>query len=650
MSWDVEINIIPVFEITEVEVTNITTEDNTVVEVAGPGEFTVIQGDAWSASDQYLQNEIDAHLADVANPHATTLEQARNANNQLTGNIDANNNQINNLTNPSSAQQASTKSYTDAAQAAAEAYADGLVVGVFRPVGNHDASTGSYPASGTGSGTSGAIKRGDTYLISVAGTLGGYSYDVGDSIFALINTPGTSSANWGDFEHNTQQATESLRGTASIADATEAADENSTGDTKIITPKKLWANFWSRVLAVAWTWAAKQTFTSAPRFNSTTASHYLKTDASKDLTSVSAIPAADVSGSKTSSFISDFSTAVAALTPSVANATEAADENSSEDTKFITPKKLWANFWTRVLAVAWTWAAKQTFTTAPRFNSSTASQYLKTDASKDLTSVSAIPASDVSGTKTSSFISDFSAAVATLTPVKATSSEINAGTNDTKFATAAGLIASSYLDQSGSKVAATALGTNTYTASITPAITAYAASQTFQIKFSNANTGAATLNLNSLGAKAIKRNGTTDLLAGDIAAGQVLTLFYDGASFQPLSLADHYGTYSPTLTNTTNIAASTTAVASWYRVGNIVTVDGSVQIDPTATGGIALEISLPVASNFSAITNCNGVANEPTATQVGGIKANVTGTATLVSVALNNANKTWYYHFSYQVL
>ena len=549
MSWDIEINIIPVFDITEVEVTNITTNDNTVVEVAGPGEFTVIQGDVWSASDQYLQNEIDAHLADVSNPHATTLEQARNANNQLTGNIDANNNQINNLTNPSSAQQASTKSYTDAAQAAAEAYADGLVVGVFRPVGNHDASTGSYPASGTGSGTSGAIKRGDTYLISVAGTLGGYSYDVGDSIFAQVNNPGTTSANWGDFEHNTQQATESLRGTATIANASEAADENSTGDTKFITPKKLWANFWSRVLAVAWTWAAKQTFTTSPRFNSATASHYLKTDASKDLTSVSAIPATDISGTKTSSFISDFSSSVAALTP-----------------------------------------------------------------------------------------------------VKATSSEINTGTDDAKFATAAGLSASTYLDQSGSKIAATALGTNTYTASITPAITAYSTSQVFQIKFSNANTGAATLNLNSLGAKSIKRNGTTDLLAGDIAAGQVLTLFYDGTNFQPLSLAQHYGTYSPTLTNTTNIAASTTAVASWFRVGNIVTVDGSVQIDPTATGGIALEISLPVASNFSAITNCNGVANEPTATQVGGVKANVAGTATLNAVALNNANKTWYYHFSYQVL
>ena len=84
-------------------------------------------------------------------------------------------------------------------------------------------------------------------------------------------------------------------------------------------------------------------------------------------------------------------------------------------------------------------------------------------------------------------------------------------------------------------LSADASGTDTYTATITPAITAYAAHQRFYIKFPNANTGAATLNLNSLGAKSIKKNGNTDLAATDIKTGQIYCLAYDGTNFQILT-------------------------------------------------------------------------------------------------------------------
>jgi hypothetical protein len=78
----------------------------------------------------------------------------------------------------------------------------------------------------------------------------------------------------------------------------------------------------------------------------------------------------------------------------------------------------------------------------------------------------------------------------------------------------------------------TASGTDTYTATLSPAITAYATGQKFQILFTNANTGAATLNLNGLGAKAITKNGATALASGDISAGQILVLGYDGTNLQ----------------------------------------------------------------------------------------------------------------------
>lgn len=78
----------------------------------------------------------------------------------------------------------------------------------------------------------------------------------------------------------------------------------------------------------------------------------------------------------------------------------------------------------------------------------------------------------------------------------------------------------------------TASGTDTYTATLSPAITAYVVGQKFQILFTNANTGAATLNLNALGTKAITKNGSTALAAGDISAGQILVLGYDGTNLQ----------------------------------------------------------------------------------------------------------------------
>jgi hypothetical protein len=60
------------------------------------------------------------------------------------------------------------------------------------------------------------------------------------------------------------------------------------------------------------------------------------------------------------------------------------------------------------------------------------------------------------------------------------------------------------------------------------------------------------------------------------------------------------GTYTPTLTNTTNIAASTARKCQYMRVGNTVTVSGTVTVQATAGFSDAvLGISLPVASNLA---------------------------------------------------
>ena len=67
-------------------------------------------------------------------------------------------------------------------------------------------------------------------------------------------------------------------------------------------------------------------------------------------------------------------------------------------------------------------------------------------------------------------------------------------------------------------------GTDTITATSAPVITAYAAGQRFAFIAAGANTGAATININALGAKAITKSGAVALVAGDIASGAIIAV------------------------------------------------------------------------------------------------------------------------------
>lgn len=79
-------------------------------------------------------------------------------------------------------------------------------------------------------------------------------------------------------------------------------------------------------------------------------------------------------------------------------------------------------------------------------------------------------------------------------------------------------------------------GTDTITASITPSPTVYTAGQTFRLVPAGTNTtGTVTLNINGLGAKAITKNGTVALAPGDLIAGKVYEVVYDGTQFQLLT-------------------------------------------------------------------------------------------------------------------
>lgn len=91
----------------------------------------------------------------------------------------------------------------------------------------------------------------------------------------------------------------------------------------------------------------------------------------------------------------------------------------------------------------------------------------------------------------------------------------------------------------GSRFAEDAGANDTYVVTLAPAPAAYVTGEHYRFKANTANTGACTVNFNSLGAKTIKKAAggiTTDLTDNDIRAGQWVDLVYDGTNMQMQSL------------------------------------------------------------------------------------------------------------------
>jgi hypothetical protein len=105
--------------------------------------------------------------------------------------------------------------------------------------------------------------------------------------------------------------------------------------------------------------------------------------------------------------------------------------------------------------------------------------------------------------------------------------------------------------------------TNAYAITLSPAPGSYTAGQNFIVKAASTNTGSATLNVNSLGAKTIKKlDGATNLASGDIVSGQIFVVEYDGTNFQLVSpVANASGGGGGIPTNFTAGSSSTSSVS-----------------------------------------------------------------------------------------
>ena len=113
------------------------------------------------------------------------------------------------------------------------------------------------------------------------------------------------------------------------------------------------------------------------------------------------------------------------------------------------------------------------------------------------------------------------------------------------------------------------------------------------------------------------------------------------------------GTYTPTLTNVTNVAASTARLCQWTRVGNVVTVSGQLNIDLTTTL-LASEVgmSLPIASAFTTAYQLGGTANAVAFQANWAIQADAANDrAQFKSTGIASVtNDTYTFSFTYEVL
>lgn len=87
-----------------------------------------------------------------------------------------------------------------------------------------------------------------------------------------------------------------------------------------------------------------------------------------------------------------------------------------------------------------------------------------------------------------------------------------------------------YLENGSASTYASTSGTNTYTATVTN-FGGYGEGVSLTVKFGAANTGASTLNINGLGAVALKKQDGSALVDSDIFANQILTVVHNGTNF-----------------------------------------------------------------------------------------------------------------------
>jgi len=148
----------------------------------------------------------------------------------------------------------------------------------------------------------------------------------------------------------------------------------------------------------------------------------------------------------------------------------------------------------------------------------------------------------------------------------------------------------------------TVAGTNALTGLATPALSGYAAGAQYSFIAQNTNTSAVTIDIDTLGVKSITKFGTMALAAGDIQAGALTLIEYDGTQFQLLNVTNNNFKFISEPTTVTATAATgtinydvatqsivyytTAATANWtinLRASSAATLNSLMSIGQTIT-------------------------------------------------------------------
>jgi len=146
------------------------------------------------------------------------------------------------------------------------------------------------------------------------------------------------------------------------------------------------------------------------------------------------------------------------------------------------------------------------------------------------------------------------------------------------------------------------------------------------------------------------RGNSFTLPASDGAAKSALVT--DGSKVLSFGSIIDSGIYTPSLTNGTNVAASTAYPCQYMRVGVVVTVSGKVAIDATAAAVTELGMSLPIASNFANDYECAGVGVDTVAAEEPMfIKADTANNrASFNQTKADTSNHDHYFTFTYTII
>lgn len=198
-------------------------------------------------------------------------------------------------------------------------------------------------------------------------------------------------------------------------------------------------------------------------------------------------------------------------------------------------------------------------------------------------------------------------------------------------------VAAQTIQNSKWKFAADAAVTDAYVIAIVPAVTAYATGQEFIFTANTANTGAATLQVNSLAVIPIKKNHDQALETGDIESGSVVHVVYDGTNFQMLNQQASMAT-----------TASLTEMDTFFGITNITGAQANTLVAGPTSDASSLHMhkkasvigTRDLSAASGAVTYAHGLGAVPRWTRITGQWSNAADTRGATSYGTFDATNT----------